>query len=131
MTLDEDRRLQAELSPPPDGPQARARGEIHAIDSDGGVTLEVTVRQLAVPQDSHITVVLDDRELMTLGVGGGSGSSARTLDPEEEDVVEHGAEVTIHLVESGTVEAGDVIAVSGHDEPLLYGVLREEDESRP
>lgn len=127
--MDGERRLRAQLAPPPDGPQARARGEVHATDSDGGITVEVTVRQLAVPQDACVTLVCGDREVASFPVAGGSGSHARTLEAEVADVIEDGTEVTLHHVEGETVERGQVLAVSDQDSPLMHGVLRETEDA--
>lgn len=111
--MDEGTWLHAQLAAPPDGLQARARGEVTVISSDGGVTIEVTVRRFDLPQ----TVVLlssGDRTLASFTIAGGGGSHGQTLVPGHEDVLKDGAEVELHLAEPGA---------DGDETLLLRGVL--------
>lgn len=114
--MDEGRWLHAQLVPPPDGPQARARGEVTVISSDGGVTIEVTARQLGLPQGSEVVLRSADRTLAAFTIAGGSGSHGQTLAPEHEDAVKDGAEVELHLAEAETAAGGTA---------LMRGVLSE------
>lgn len=122
------RRLHAKLTPPPDGPQARARGDVDAIDRDGRITVEVSFHQLAVPQDTEVELVCGDQQLVTVGVGSGSGTATQQLSRDEAGAIEDGAEVTLHHVDAATVGAGGVVAVGDDRSPLLHGVLRAVDE---
>lgn len=115
----------AELAPPPDGPQARARGDVAIVCSDGGVTVELTVRQLALPQGAEVALCCGDEELTRFTVAGGSGSHSQTLDEDQERLIEEGAELTIRRLDPETVGSGGVVAVEETDTALLHGILRE------
>lgn len=123
--MNQDTWQHAELLPPPDGPQARARGEVVVISSDGGVTVEVTVRQLALPQGAEVALYCGEQELTRFMVAGGSGSHSHTLDEDHERLIEEGAEVTLCRLDPETVGSGGVIAVDDADRALLHGILRE------
>lgn len=116
--MDEGSWLHAQLAPPPDGPQTRARGEVTVISSDGGVTIEVTVRQLDLPRGSEVVLRSGDHELTRFTIAGGSGSHGETLAPEHGRALKDGAAVTLHLADVET--AGDRTA-------LMHGTLSETD----
>lgn len=123
--MNQDMWQHAELAPPPDGPQARARGEVAVVSSDGGVTVEVTVRQLALPQGAEVALCCGDQELTRFTVAGGSGSHAHTLEADQEQAIEEGAELTLRRLDPETVGTGGVVAVDEPQDALLYGTLRE------
>lgn len=122
------RRLRAQLTPPPDGPQARARGDVEVTARDDRLTVEVSFHQLAVPQDTEVALVCGDRQLATVVVGGGSGNGTQELSPEQAEAVEDGADVVLHHLDTATVGPGGVVAVGDHQSPLLHGTLRTVDE---
>lgn len=114
--MDEGSRwLHAQLTPPPDGLQARARGEVTVIASDGGITVEVTARQLDLPEGTEVVLRSGDAEICRLMIAGGSGSHGETLDADDEHTLKDGAEVQLHLAEEETA-AGETA--------LMHGVLR-------
>lgn len=127
--MKQDTWQHAELVPPPDGPQARARGDVAVVSSDGGVTVEVTVRQLALPQGAEVALCCDDQELTRFTVAGGSGSHSQTLDGDHEQLIEEGAELTIRRLDPETVGSGGVVAVDDTEQALLHGTLRETDDA--
>ena len=110
--MNDDTWQHAELVPPPDGPQARARGEVTVVSSDGGITVEVTVRQLSLPRGAEVVLSSGDRELTRFMVAGGSGSHSHTLDHGQERAIAEGAEVVLRRPD----ETGGT---------LLRGTLRE------
>lgn len=125
---DVTRRLHAQLTPPPDGPQARARGDVDVTERDGRISVEVSFHQLAVPQDTEVALVCGDRQLVTVGVGGGSGTATQQLSPDQAEGIEDGADVTLHHVDTATVGPSGVVAVGDHQSPLLHGILRTVDQ---
>lgn len=117
----------AELYPQPDGPQARARGQVtfRAFD-DGRRTFEVDVRQLALVDGSRVVVDVDGAPVAQLEVAAGAGKVS--VDDAGRDLPSElpaGAQVAVRDTDAAAVGEGGSLAVDRSGLPLLQGTVRD------